>query len=54
MAVGLTLISIELFAAGLSGGGVNPARALCTAIVKRKWESYEWIYFLGLAHSMRF
>jgi glycerol uptake facilitator-like aquaporin len=44
---GLSLISIELLAAGLSGGGVNPARVLAAAVVRPKFEHYEWIYFVG-------
>ena len=47
MIVGITLIVIELFAAGLSGGGVNPARSLCAAIVRQEFQHYEWIYFVG-------
>src|ERR1700721_2638669 len=47
MIVGITLIVIELFAAGLSGGGENPARSLCAAIVRQEFQHYEWIYFIG-------
>ena len=52
MVVGITLLVIELVAAGLSGGGVNPARVLSAAIVKREWETYEWIYFVGYTPAL--
>ena len=45
------LTSIELLSAGLSGGGVNPARALCAALVKQEFQGYEWIYFVGYLFS---
>lgn len=41
--IGLSLFIAELWATPLTGGSLNPARALGPAVVMRHFERHDWI-----------
>ena len=45
--IGLALFVAELFGVYWTGGSLNPARSFGPSVVQRKFNGYDWIYWVG-------